>query len=38
VSFQFNAAAALSVLFFIVAAIIVAIYIRVIPANLEAAK
>lgn len=38
VSFQFNAAAALSVLFFIVAAIIVAIYIRVIPSNLEAAK
>jgi multiple sugar transport system permease protein len=37
-SFQFNAAAALSVLFFIVAALIVAIYIRVIPANLEAAK
>jgi multiple sugar transport system permease protein len=38
VSFQFNEAAALSVLFFIVAAIIVAIYIKVIPANLEAAK
>ena len=38
VSFQFNGAAALSVLFFIVAAIIVAVYIRVIPSNLEAAK
>lgn len=37
-NFQFNAAAALSVLFFIVAAIIVAIYIRVIPTNLEAAR
>jgi len=37
-SFQFNEAAALSVLFFIVAAIIVAIYIKVIPSNVEAAK
>ncbi|HVX82629.1 MAG TPA: sugar ABC transporter permease [Devosiaceae bacterium] len=38
VSFQFNEAAALSVLFFIVAAIIVAIYIKVIPSNVEPAK
>jgi len=38
VSFQFNGAAALSVLFFIVAAIIVAVYIRVIPSNLGAAR
>ena len=38
VSFQFNEAAALSVLFFIVAAIIVAVYIKVIPANVEPAK
>ncbi|MGN6102350.1 MAG: carbohydrate ABC transporter permease [Devosia sp.] len=38
VSFQFNEAAALSVLFFIVAAIIVAIYIKVIPSNIEPAK
>jgi multiple sugar transport system permease protein len=37
-SFQFNEAAALSVLFFLVAAIIVAIYIKVIPSNAEAAK
>lgn len=37
-SFQFNEAAALSVLFFVVAAIIVAIYIKVIPSNVEAAK
>ena len=38
ISFQFNEAAALSVLFFIVAAIIVAVYIKVIPSNLEVAK
>ncbi len=38
VSFQFNESAALSVLFFVVAAIIVAVYIKVIPSNLEAAK
>ena len=38
VSFQFNESAALSVLFFIVAAIIVAIYIKVIPSNVEPAK
>lgn len=37
-SFQFNEAAALSVLFFIVAAIIVAVYIKVIPSNREAAE
>jgi len=37
-SFQFNEAAALSVLFFIVAAIIVAIYIKVIPSGTEAAR
>jgi len=37
-SFQFNEAAALSVLFFIIAAIVVAIYIKVIPSNLEEAK
>lgn len=37
-SFQFNEAAALSVLFFIVAAIIVAIYIKVIPSGTEPAK
>ncbi|HWV01577.1 MAG TPA: sugar ABC transporter permease [Devosia sp.] len=38
ISFQFNEAAALSVLFFIVAAIIVAIYIKVIPSSAETAK
>jgi len=37
-SFQFNEAAALSVLFFVVAAVIVAVYIKVIPSNIEAAK
>ena len=37
-SFQFNQAAALSVVFFLVAAVIVAIYVKVIPATQEEAK
>jgi len=37
-SFQFNEAAALSVLFFIVAAIVVAVYIKVIPPSAEATE
>jgi multiple sugar transport system permease protein len=38
VSFQFNESAALSVLFFIVAAIVVAIYLKVVPSSQEAAR
>ena len=37
-SFQFNQAAALSVVFFLVAAVIVAIYVKVIPSNPEEAR
>jgi multiple sugar transport system permease protein len=37
-SVQFNQAAALSVVFFLIAAVVVAIYIRVIPASQEGAK
>jgi len=37
-SFQFNEAAALSVLFFIVAAIVVAVYVKVIPSNTAVAR